>query len=160
MIDIDDNLKNLSEEERMVALKILKELQKNGRSNLYDDIRYSYYDEIPVSIHEFLHNPHYLGKGLTNEEGKFTVFAYWERTLEKLFPNPLEPATYNTLALTGGIGLGKSFMAVICMLYDLYRMLCLKDPYLYYGLQPIDLITFAVMNITLDAAKGVAWDKL
>lgn len=80
--------------------------------------------------------------------------------MEKIFPDPLEPAVYNTLALTGGIGLGKSFMAVICMLYDLYRMLCLKDPYLYYGLQPIDLITFAVMNITLDAAKGVAWDKL
>jgi hypothetical protein len=35
-------------------------------------------------------------------------------------------------------------------------MLCLKDPYLYYGLQPIDLITFAFMNITIDAAEGVA----
>lgn len=39
-------------------------------------------------------------------------------------------------------------------------MLCLKDPYLYYGLQPIDKITFAFMNITLDASKGVAWDKM
>ena len=39
-------------------------------------------------------------------------------------------------------------------------MMCLKDPYLYYGLQPIDLITFSVINITLDAAKGVAWDKI
>jgi hypothetical protein len=47
-------------------------------------------------------------------------------------------------------------MAVLCGLYELYRMLCLKDPYLHYGLQPIDKITFAFMNITLDASKGVA----
>ena len=51
-------------------------------------------------------------------------------------------------------------MAVLIGLYELYRMLCLKDPYLYYGLQPIDKITFAFMNITLDASKGVAWDKM
>ena len=38
-------------------------------------------------------------------------------------------------------------------------MMCLKNPYLHYGLQDIDLITFAFINITLDAAKGVAWDK-
>ena len=35
-------------------------------------------------------------------------------------------------------------------------MMCLKDPYEHYGLQTIDLITFALVNITLDAAKGVA----
>lgn len=46
------------------------------------------------------------------------------------------------------------------MLYLLYRMLCLKDPYVYYGLQPIDKITFSMLNITLDAAQGVGWDKL
>lgn len=81
-------------------------------------------------------------------------------TLKKIFPDPLEPANYHTIALTGAIGLGKSFMAVLIGLYELYRMLCLKDPYLYYGLQPIDKITFAFMNITLDASKGVAWDKM
>ena len=39
-------------------------------------------------------------------------------------------------------------------------MLCLKDPYLHYGLQPIDKITFSFINVTIDAAKGVAWDKI
>ena len=53
-----------------------------------------------------------------------------------------------------------TMMATVCILYQLYRMLCLKDPYTHYGLQPIDKITFSLMNITMDAAKGVAWDKL
>ena len=160
MINLDKvDLASLSEEERKAVLEILNEVSQSGSSEKYTELLYADYEEIPVSIYEFLHNSRYLGKGLINEEGKYTVFPYWEELLCKLFPNPFEPVKYNTLALTGAIGLGKSFEAVLIGLYELYRMLCLKDPYLHYGLQPIDKITFALMNITLDAAKGVAWDK-
>lgn len=153
-------LNNLSELERKEVLNILEEISDTGSSSKYQNYLSKDYDEIPVDIETFLKDPKYLGKGLVNEEGKFTVFRFWVDTLKKIFPDPLQPVAYNTLALTGAIGLGKSFMAVLCMLYELYRMLCLKDPYLYYGLQPIDKISFAVMNITLDASKGVAWDKM
>ena len=153
------SLNGLNEKEKEYALRILNQLSSGGTSDLYKNLLLQDYDEIPVDIETFLTNPNYLGKGLINEEGKFTVFPYWVETLKKVFPDSLKPATVNTLALSGAIGLGKSFVAVLCGLYELYRMLCLKDPYLYYGLQPIDKITFAFMNITMDAAKGVAWDK-
>ena len=152
-------LSGLTEEERNYALKILKQYSESGSSELLSKMIYADYEEIPVNIETFLLDPNYLGKGLVNEEGKFTVYPYWVETLKEIFPDPLKPAVYNTLALSGAIGLGKSFVAVLCGLYELYRMLCLKDPYLYFGLQPIDKITFAFMNITMDAAKGVAWDK-
>lgn len=156
---LEQELSGLSEQERAAVLKILQEYSTQSSSSTYTNILYSDYDEVPVGIDEFLHNPKYLGRGLINDEGKFTVYPYWVEILKKIFPDPLKPAKYNTLALTGAIGLGKSFEAVLVGLYELYRMLCLKDPYLYYGLQPIDKITFALMNITLDAAEGVAWDK-
>lgn len=73
----------------------------------------------------------------------------------KLFPDNLTTA-YNTLVLTGAIGLGKTLIGVISMLYLLYRMLCLKDPYAYYGMMPADKISFSMLNITLEAAQGVA----
>lgn len=154
-----DALSHLSPEERSYALTILKEYSETGHSDKLDDLLYTDYDEVPVDIDTFLTHPDYLGKGLINEEGKFTVYPYWVDTLKEIFPDPLKPAKYNTLALSGAIGLGKSFVAVLCGLYELYRMLCFKDPYLHFGLQPIDKITFAFMNITMDAAKGVAWDK-
>lgn len=156
---IQDKLNNLTEKEREEALKILKEYY-SGNQKSYQNLLYKDYDEIPVDVETFLHDEKYLGKGLTDEEGRFTLFPYWENLLKEIYPDPLKPAKYNTLALTGGIGLGKSTEAVIIGIYELYRMLCLKDPYIYYGLQPIDLISFAVMNITLDAAKSVAWDKM
>ena len=154
-----DELSNLSEQERKLALEILKEYSQKGCSEQFNKILYEDYEEIPVDIETFLYEPKYLGRGLVNSEGKMTVFPYWIKTLKKLFPDPLQPSAYNTLALSGAIGIGKSFVATICLLYELYRMMCLKDPYLHYGLQPIDKITFAFLNITLDAAKGVAWSK-
>ena len=153
-------LNELSESEKNEVLKILGELSNQGSSKSYNDFLHKDYEEIPVDIETFLRDPKYLGKGLVDEDGRFTVFPYWLDTLKKIFPDPLQPANYHTVALTGAIGLGKSFVAVLIGLYELYRMLCLKDPYLYYGLQPIDKISFAFMNITLDASKGVAWDKM
>jgi hypothetical protein len=91
-----------------------------------------------------------------NAEGKFTLFPYWEELLKKIYPDPLQPAVCNTLALTGAIGIGKSTEAVIIGLYELYRMLCLKNPAVYYGIMSTDVISFAVINITIDAAQGVA----
>lgn len=161
MSEITNSLLNeLSEAEKNEVLKILGELSNKGSSKSYNDFLYKDYEEIPVDIETFLRDPRYLGKGLVDDDNRFTVFPYWLETLKKIFPDPLQPSKYHTVALTGAIGLGKSFMAVLIGLYELYRILCLKDPYLYYGLQPIDKISFAFMNITLDASKGVAWDKM
>ena len=153
-----DELNGLSEEERAIALQILNQMSTEGKSDLYNEFLYDDYEEIPVDIDTFLHDPMYLGKGLIDDTGRYTVFPYWEDVLKKVFPTNIDTA-YRTLVLSGAIGLGKSFVAVLCMLYQLYRMMCLKDPYVHYGLQPIDKITFSFMNITLDASKGVAWDK-
>ena len=154
----EEILNTLTPQEREHALKILSQLKTNGSSEILDKMRLEDYKEVPVDINTFMHDERYLGKGLINVEGKFTVFPYWVDTLNKVFPNNTDTA-YNTLILSGAIGLGKSFVAVIAMLYMLYRMMCLKDPYLHYGLQSIDKITFSFLNITKEAAKGVAWTK-
>ena len=69
-------LETLNEEERRVAVEILNQFSKNGNSELYNNILYNDYEEIPVDIETFLKDPLYLGNGLVNEEGKFTVFPY------------------------------------------------------------------------------------
>lgn len=159
MDNINDKLQGLSEEERKVALEILKQYSKEGKSELYDSLKYVDYDEVPVDINTFLHDKKYLGNALYDQDGRFTLFPYWEEKLKDIFPDNCS-TKYNTIIFTGAIGLGKSTIAVICLLYLLYRLLCLKDPYLYYGLQPIDKISISLMNITLENAKGVALDKM
>lgn len=153
-------LEDLSEEERKVALTILQQYGKQGYSDLHNRLQAEDYEEIPVDIHTFLHDDRYLGRGLTDEEGRFSLFPYWENLFDKIYNDNLSHPNYNILALTGAIGLGKSTEAVILGIYELYKMLCLKNPYTHYGLMPTDLITFAVLNITKEAAEGVAWNKL
>ena len=153
------DLDGLSKEEQLAVLKILQEYSSSDSSLTYNQILEDDYDEIPVDIVTFMHDKRYLGNALYDNEGKFTIFPYWEEKLKDIFPSNIE-TKYNTVVLTGAIGLGKSTIAVICQLYMLYRLLCLKDPYLYYGLQPIDKITISLMNITLENAKGVALDKM
>lgn len=155
-----ESLEGLDDKSKELALKILSEYSETGYSDVMNKLIQEDYDEIPVDIITFIDDPQYLGKGLLKDDGTSSVFPYWRELLQEMFPDPLKPCIYNTLALSGAIGLGKSFIAVVCMLYELYRMLCLKDPYNFYGLQPIDKITFATLNITLDASKGVAWDKM
>lgn len=157
-VNILNNFSDLSEDEKQLALSILKELESTGSSNKYNSLLYEDYKELPPTIEEFLHDPKYLGKALTNEDGKYTLFPYWEEVLKKIFPDRIS-TNYNTLILTGGIGLGKSTIADIAGAYILCRVLCLKNPYTHYGIQEIDKISFAFLNITLDAAEGVAWQK-
>lgn len=160
MENIDlSSLEHLPPAEKEYALEILKEFADSGSSEKYNNLKYSEYEEIPVDIMTFMHDRKYLGNALYNKEGKFTIFPYWENKLQEIFPTNVDTA-YNTVVFTGAIGLGKSTIAVICLLYLLYRLLCLKDPYLFYGLQPIDKITISLMNITLENAKGVALDKM
>lgn len=157
-------LNGLSKEERALAIEILKEYSQDGQSAILEDLKYSDFEEVPVDIITFITEQQYLGRGLWIKdeftgERKCTVFPYWLEKLQEIFPDNLT-TRYNTVVLTGSIGLGKSFIAVICQLYLLYRMLCLKDPYTYYGLQPIDKITFSMLNVTIEAAQGVGWDKM
>jgi hypothetical protein len=161
---IEAALAGLTEAERAAAMQILGELADTGESATLDDLKYSDYEEIPCDIITFITEERYLGRGLWIKdeftgERKCTVFPYWIEKLKEIFPDNLT-TRYNTVILTGSIGLGKSFIAVICQLYLLYRMMCLKDPYQFFGLQPIDKITFSMLNVTIDAAQGVGWDKM
>lgn len=159
MENLPKELQGLSEEELRVAKEILSQLATEGKSEKLDDLKYADYAEIPVDIETFLHERQYLGNALYDQDGRFTLFPYWEEKLKEIFPTNTETA-YNTVIFTGAIGLGKSTIAVICLLYMLYRLLCLKDPYLHFGLQPVDKITVSLMNITIENAKGVAGDKM
>ena len=155
-----EKLKNLNEQEKEVALKILKELSEKGVSQTYTDLLYADYNEIPVDIETFLSDDKYLGKAWKDASGKSKIYPFWiENVLKKIFPNNLD-TDYDTLLESGARGLGKSEIAVgaICS-YLMYRVLCLKNPLEFYHLKLTEKIVFAFMNIKLDLSEAIATDK-
>ena len=109
-------LNNLTEDERKAALEILKQISDNGISDRLNSLMLEDWAEIPVDIETFLHDRRYLGNALYDQEGKFTLFPYWEQKLKEIFPTNTT-TRFNTIIFTGAIGLGKSTIAVICLLY-------------------------------------------
>lgn len=157
MID-NSLLESLSESERLEVERVLKEYINSGDMGIIRELLESDYEEIPVDVETFVKDKRYLGNATYDSTGRFTVFPYWMEKLKDIFPDNIN-TNYTELLLTGATGIGKSEMAVLVLLYMLYRTLCLKDPYAYYRLKPTDEITFGFLNITLDLAKGVAWQK-
>ena len=154
-----DILKSLSEDERAIALSILKELGESGESSTYNDLIFSDYNEIPVDIETFLTDDNYLGKSWKDAGGKSKLYPFWLDTLKKIFPNNFD-TQYNTLLETGARGVGKSELACGAVgTYLLYRIMCLKHPLEFYHLKPTEKIVFAFMNIKKELSEAIAMDK-
>lgn len=141
------HLSSLNSEELEIAKSIMSQLLESGESNILTNIYQSDYEEIPVSIDEFLENPKYLGKVFNNGA---SIYPFWRDTLRMIFHD--NPDHAHEIAFTGAIGLGKSTVAAIAMMYQMYRVLCLRDPQQYYHLTNNAPIVFVCLNLTLDLA--------
>lgn len=115
------------------------------------------YEEVPVSIEEFITNPEYLGSSFLDDDGNTLLYQYWIDRLKEIWD---PDSNIWELALSGAIGIGKSTIAVICMAYTLYKLLCLKDPAGYYKLTKGSHIAIAFFNLGLNQVYAVGYSKL
>lgn len=144
-------VQNLSDEERKVLMSIIKSSNASNNLNALEDLWMVDYEEIPVSIDQFIEDDQYMGKVFEN--GKL-IYPFWKNFLHDLFHN--NPEKRFEVAISGAIGTGKSTISAIALMYLLYRTMCLKDPQKFYGLTANSPIVFVVLNLTLDLAyKGL-----
>ena len=153
-----DELNNLSEQEKQIVMNILEEYSKEGSSKTYDNLLMQDFNEMPVDIETFLTNDNYLGKAWKDTQGNSKVYPFWLKQLKELFPNNLTTSVNNFIE-SGARGLGKSEIAVTCMLYLIHRIMCMKNPNDYYGLKPTEKIYFPFINITKTLAEDIGISK-
>ena len=151
-------LTGLSEVERQYVLQILQEMQESGVSKHYQDILYADYKEIPVDIETFIVDDQYLGRAWHDGAGNLKLYPFWMKKLKELFPDNVTTAVNNFIE-SGARGIGKSEVAMTICAYLMYRVLCLKNPLETLKLKPTEKISFALMNITKDAAEDIAISK-
>ncbi len=113
----------------------------------------------PVSIEQFIRDPEYLGSE-----------ALYPEVMKALIElnNPVVPgsehrsrlwAGYTEAILTGGIGTGKSTIAVYSMLYQVYILSCFRTSHTYFELDPTSEIVIVFQNRTERLAKAVDYDR-
>ena len=154
---MNDPFNGLTEKERALALKILQDIS-TGNDSSYTKLKYTDYIEPPVDIETFISNDRYLGKAWKTAEGRLKIFPYWIDRLKMIFPDNLTTSINNAI-FSGARGLGKSEIAVTCLLYLLHRVMCMKDPRATLNIKPTEKICFAMMNITKILAEDIALSK-
>jgi len=101
----------------------------------------------PVGIREFICSSHYLNKE------------------QEIYPGVLEAAEelnngqYVEAIMTGGIGSGKTTLALYTNAYQLYLLSCMRSPHKQFGLDPSSEILLVFQSMTLQLAKGVDYQR-
>lgn len=149
-----DEFSKLTPENKELVLKILSEYKELGRSDTLEELWKVDYNEIPVSIDEFIENPHYLGRSTRNGE---SIYPYWRKTYRRIFDPSL---AYEEVIFTGAIGVGKTKTADVCLAYLLYKLMCLKNPQKYFKMNEGEEISIFFLNINLTLAEGVGFNTL
>ena len=111
------------------------------------------YKERPVDIDKFIEDPYYLGN--STENGAL-IYPVWRDALREIFED--DKATQ--IVLTGAIGIGKSTAAIIGAAYIMHRLLCLKNPWAYFGLADISKMAITFFNLTKSLSESRGFGKL
>ena len=142
---------SMGAKEQEILRLILKEISQDGESKTYEELWLADYKEIPVDKTTFLTDDHYLG--CSNDHGN-SIYPRWMEVMQELEATGNQ---YYEIVFTGATRTGKTSTAVSDASYQLYRMMCLRDPQKYFGLKSVTTISFFFFNITASLARGVAY---
>lgn len=145
-------LNKLSDDEKKIVRQILLDVSNKGKSETLTDLYYEDYEEIPVDLETFLCDEMYLGK-YTNY-GR-DIYDTWKKELTYVH-NPIN--FIDQWAITGSTGTGKSTVATYSLCYELYKLMCLKDPNRFY-LGANETIWILFFNLNLKLAEKTMWGK-
>jgi hypothetical protein len=127
-------------------------------------LKENHFVEKPVDAKTFVESPDYLGQPQLSKIQYEIVEAmsqiYRKEDLEDLHGS-VEGAKYydkytkNEIILQLGKGSGKDFVSTVACAYTVYKLLCLKDPAVYYGKPAGDAIDIINVAINAQQAKNV-----
>lgn len=129
---------------------------QNNRSvhTSYLDTIYSMdWTEKPVDIMTFISDPEYLGKCTNNGAA---IYPGWKDALRKIF----DDQTKYIIVFTGAMGLGKTFIATICVAYVIYLVHCLKNPWNFVGKAQSGKFAASFFNLNKSMSDTLGYAKL
>jgi hypothetical protein len=150
-------------EERAYLLRALSEAEENRQDALreLEDIDF---ERMPVSIREFLTDPELLGNtgqitdwDADDDGEQQGIYPFWRHELDDLFdPNK----HFQQWIVSAAIGAGKSWCAIIAILYKIYWLLCLRNPQQFCGINQNSAITFGFFSATRDIGRATEHSML
>lgn len=154
-----DLFDTLTEVERTNVLNWLSDAMLDGETeNAVHNVLWEIdYKAKPVGIEKFITDNHYLGRVTAGVDDTTGLHPLWVDDLKTVFAPGSRIMEW---VFTGGIGIGKTTVAMVAMAYKLYTLSCLKDPPSYYGLLRDSLLIFGIYSITKRQVADTGYYKL
>ena len=127
-------------------------------------LKENHFVETPVDVKTFVQSPEYLGQPLLSDIQYEIVEAmsqiYRKEDVIDIMGDVegtkhFNKYTKNELILQLGKGSGKDFISTVACAYVVYKLLCLKDPAIYYGKPAGDAIDIINVAVNAQQAKNV-----
>jgi len=127
-------------------------------------LKENHFVETPVDVKTFVQSPDYLGQPLLSDIQYEIVEAmsqiYRKEDVIDIMGDVegtkhFNKYTKNELILQLGKGSGKDFISTVACAYVVYKLLCLKDPAIYYGKPAGDAIDIINVAVNAQQAKNV-----
>ena len=126
-------------------------------------LKENHFVEKPVDAKTFVESPEYLGQPPLSDI-QYTIVEAMSQIYRKddvvdimgdAGEEYFKKYTKNELILQLGKGSGKDFVSTVACAYVVYKMLCLKDPAIYYGKPAGDAIDIINVAVNAQQAKNV-----
>ena len=133
-------------------------------SDFLDALDDNPFEEIPVDLDTFLHSENFLSQPTLSQIQRDLVEAmsqiYKEEDLIRIMGEEegkkhYKKYTKSEVILQLGKGSGKDHTSTIGCAYLVYKLMCLKDPAMYFGKPPGDAIDIINIAINAQQAKNV-----
>ena len=127
-------------------------------------LKENHFIETPVDVKTFVQSPDYLGQPLLSDIQYEIVEAmsqiYRKEDVMDIMGDVegtkhFNKYTKNELILQLGKGSGKDFISTVACAYVVYKLLCLKDPAIYFGKPAGDAIDIINVAVNAQQAKNV-----
>lgn len=136
------------EERTLFYTQAIAQIEHQLEGEVPDSLKdFAIYKYKPVGVEEFICSPYYLDK-------KNEIYpAILDAAVE------LNSGRYVEAILTGGIGSGKTTLALYTNAYQLYLLSCMRSPHKLFNLDPSSEILLIFQSITKSLAKGVDYQR-
>lgn len=148
---VDPLIASLSAEDRALYDELLAEYRATGS---VPDIWRHDYVKPPPTIEEFITDDYYLGRALRASDDNQGLFPTWKKVLNDDFD--IDSKIHNAV-LTGSMGTGKTYVAVVILLYRLALTTFLRNPQNFFGLSRGSKIIYNTLSVTKAAVTETAY---
>ena len=143
--DADPLLQSLNETELKLLQSVLNDIRETGTSSDLEQLWSLDYRRRPPTISQFVGDPYWLGEILKPSDENPGLFPTWHEILTRDFD--IE-STVNGLVITGSLGIGKTYVALVIFLYRLTLAALLRNPTNFFGLSKGSRIVYCIMSVS------------